>query len=222
MQNTYESLFSNVLFKNVNPTLICSCIHQEAITQIKYKKNTLIASEGEPCTSIGLVVEGTIIAEQISLSGESLTINHFNANDAFAVAMFTEKDPTYPFTLTTASEATVIYLPFELIDQLLEQDLAFNRNMILFMSQRIHVLKSKLLTIQHKHVRDRIIGYLSDIHMHTGQIAFELPHSKTAISNMIGVARPSLSRAFSLMSESGIIAIDGNHVELKQLHYFKK
>jgi CRP-like cAMP-binding protein len=61
---------------------------------------------------------------------------------------------------------------------------------------------------------------LSNESKELGSTTFELRHTKVAISNVIGVARPSVSRELKNMAEDQLIKISGRNIELLNTSVF--
>lgn len=217
MQVDVNALLSNPLFDSFDEILISELLDPEKCTFVQYKKGALIVQEGEVCTSVGFVLSGSLANQQFTPSGEILTIKMFEPRDAFGPALYSMKNPKYPFTLTAVKATQVIYISFDYIRMLLDTSPLFRDNFIHFLSHRVLMFKEKLKMMQYKDVRSRLIHYLSVESMHVGHATFKLRHTKSAIANMIGVARPSVSRELKHMAEEELIVIKGNAVTLLKI-----
>lgn len=214
-------LLENQLFKNVAPKTLHTFLKADSCRVVNYKKNETIICEGAPCHSIGIVLSGRTIATQVTPSGESLVVQLFEANDVFALALMNEKYAIYPFSILADKNSEVLFINFSCIEALLATDIQFNHNVIQYLSTRMQGLKSKLQTLQHKDVRSRLMTYLSDCMNQTGRVTFELPHSKTLIAEILGVARPSISRELHHMVSDGLVNLhDNNQIEILQPSLF--
>lgn len=130
-------LLNNPLFKDLDLNTLLELIDFDHCIIGNYKKGTLIVQEGEPCSSIGFVLSGVLAIQQLTPTGELLTVKMFNANDAFGTALYSSKEPKYPFTLMTMKNSKVLYLPFEQVRSLLKANPIFNDNFITFLSSRV-------------------------------------------------------------------------------------
>lgn len=186
-----------------------------------YEKGTVIVQENEPCTSIGFVINGHLTAHQIAPDGKSLTINTFSSNDAFGVALYSLQNPMFPFNVHAQTESDVVYIPFSEIQKLISTNTIFSTNFIHFLSLRIYDFKNKIQMLQHNDVRSRLIKYLTSESREIGSTTFNLRHSKVAISDMIGVARPSVSRELKNMVDDNLINIYRNKIVLVDQSRFR-
>ncbi len=213
-------LSGNPLFKDINEDILRKLIESETCVIETYKKGTIIVQAGAVCNSIGFILYGTLASQLINADGDLLVINMFEANDVFGAALYKSEKPEYPFTLVSLKESQVLYLSFAQIHKLIKNNSVFNDNFISFLSERMHVFQKKLKMIQYKDVRSKLIQYLSQEYRLCQTNTFQLRHSKVAIADIIGVARPSVSREFKNMVEEGIIQIAGNRVVLVRVELF--
>jgi CRP-like cAMP-binding protein len=97
---------------------------------------------------------------------------------------------------------------------MLEKSRTFNTNYLTFLSNHIFILKNKIKILAHNDVRSRLMIYLSREIETAGTTRFRMRHKKIQISEIIKVARPSVSRELSNMERDGLIRIDGNQIEI--------
>lgn len=213
-------LQNHSMFKNLELDMILELIDFDLCILGNYKKGTLIVQEGDPCTSIGFVLTGVLAFHQLTPAGESLTIRMFEANDAFGPALYSSLNPKYPFTLITIKDSRVLYIPFDQIRRLLKNNSTFNDNFITFLSSRVLNFKEKLQMLQYKDVRSRLMLYLSNEYQINGLTTFKLQHSKSAIADIIGVARPSVSRELKNMSTDNILITSGQMITILKPELF--
>lgn len=185
-----------------------------------YKKGTIIVQEGDSCRNLGFILSGSIAARQINADGETLTINMFESTDTFGAALLGVTQPLFPFTLVTTSSCQILYIPFYEIRQLLKFSPEFGENYIAFLATRVMNFKEKLKMLQYKDVRSRIIYYLSNEFKKSGSINIALSHSKIEIANILGIARPSLSRELKHMSNENILLVNGHIITLLKPELF--
>lgn len=220
MENHVKKLLSYPLFKGINYELFTKTIHINDCPIISYKKSSLIAQEGEHCHSIGFIIEGTISAKHISPDGKVLTIHTFYESDAIGVAMYGLPSSEYPFSIYAEKDCLILYLHYPIVEKLIYNSPRFSINYIRFLSHRIDEFKNKIQLLQYKDVRSRLIRYLSNESKRFQATSFTLRHSKSAISDILGVARPSISRELKHMHEEGLISFTGKQIELLRTDLF--
>lgn len=221
MQSFTLTIQQSLLFQGVSEDTISKYLNPSFCPVMTYNKGEQIVLEGATCSSLGIILEGVTAVQQYTTFGDALTINLFNCQDTFGIALFSMTEPTYPFSLVAMRDCRILYIPFEIVKNLLENDASFNKNFIQQLSLRVLNLKDKIQMLQHKDVRSRLIFYLNQNYMTTCHKTFQLKHSKTEISEIIGVARPSLSREIRKMVEESIISIKGNLITILEVDFFR-
>ncbi len=220
MENHVKKLLSYPLFQGINYELFTRLVHSNDCPIISYKKSSLVAQEGEHCHSIGFILEGSISAKHLSPDGKVLTIHTFHESDAIGVAMYGLPSSQYPFSIYADKDCLLLYLPYPIVEKLIFNSPEFSLNYICFLSHRVDEFKNKIQLLQYKDVRSRLMRYLSNESKRFQSTSFTLRHSKSAISDILGVARPSVSRELKHMSDEGIIAFTGKDIQLLRTDLF--
>jgi CRP-like cAMP-binding protein len=214
MTNSMKNLLKNALFRNIDESELNKILNLSSCIEEVYEKDSLVVQEGDQCDTIGFVLEGTLTIQQYGRSGDALTINMFRHGDCFGAPLLFTKQAKYPFTLLTMTKSKVLFIPFEEMRNMLENSKTFNFNYLTFLSTHIFVLKNKIKILAHNDVRSRLMIYLSREMEHAKSLHFKMRHKKTEISEIIKVARPSVSRELSNMEKDGLISIEGNQVTI--------
>lgn len=178
----------------------------------KYTKNTLIIQEFDNCKSIGFILEGSLSVQQLSPTGDSITLNVLKQGDSFGEGLLFASESHYVFNLMTTSSTVVLYIPFDQIKKLLKESFDFSANYIAFLSNRLLLFKNKIQLLSHKDVRARLIIYLANECKRINSLSFKLAHTKTEIADLIGVARPSVSRELYRMQQDQLIKLDRKEI----------
>lgn len=220
MENHVKKLLKNPLFIDLDYSFFTNSIIKKDCPIIVYKKGSLIAQEGEHCHSIGFILEGYVSAKQLSPDGKVLTIHTFYECDAIGAAIFGLPTKNYPFSIYAEKDSLIFYLHYRTVEELIRSNPVFSINYIQFLSHRIDEFKNKIQLLQYKDVRSRLIRYLTSESKRFQSTSFTLRHSKSAISDMIGVARPSISRELKHMSDEGLITFSGKEIQLLKVDFF--
>lgn len=220
MRDYIELLKNNSLFEGVEEKYLKQMLEREAVQLVSYCKNTIIAQENEHCQRLGLISEGEISVQKISLNGEIIKIQSYKENENFGAALMYNELQQYPFTLIASANTKVLYISLAQIDFLLEISSAFSKNYIRFLSNRVRMFNRKIHILSHKHVRERLILFYAGEAKKAGSFVFEAKYSKTEISDMIGVARPSVSRELKNMQKENILKIEGRKVSIIKQELF--
>lgn len=214
MEINMENLRKNSLFQNMSEEEIRNILDLKSCVQETYEKDTIVIEEKEDCDTIGFVLEGNLTIQQYGLDGDALTINVFRHGDCFGAPLLFTDRAKYPFTLVTSSKSTILFISFEQMRSMLERSKTFNINYLTFLSNHIFVLKNKIKILAHHDVRSRLMIYLSREIELAGNTTFKMRHKKIEISEIIKVARPSVSRELSNMERDELIRIEAGRITI--------
>ena len=220
MINFIEKLKKNELFGNLSIEDYKIALDPDSCIIGHYKKNAVIMQENEPCRSVGYIVEGALSVQQLSPSGETVKIEMLKQGDCFGPALLFSPKPFYPYTLITSKSTIIAYIQFFQIEELIKKSDAFSKNYIQLLSGRILTFQHKIRILSQNDVRSRLILYFSEELEKTGKPSFQLVNSKAEIADLIGVARPSVSRELKRMQEDHLIAVDRDTVTIIKTQLF--
>lgn len=177
-------------------------VPEKALTEFLYgipsqlrvlKPGDVLFRQGDLCENLHILAQGKVRA-QMKSEGKVLTIEEFTGPTLLASAIVFTSDPHFPVTATATTEAEVFvvsrsrFVDFMLAHRsVLEGFLADVSERTLFLSRR---LKSFAL----QSLKSRLLEYLS-VH---GRI-----DNQEEVAKIMGVARPSLSRALAELIAEG-------------------
>ncbi|MGI5891805.1 MAG: Crp/Fnr family transcriptional regulator [Bacillota bacterium] len=215
-----DKLLKNALFKQISADTLENLIEFEACILGQYKKNALIVQESDHCYAIGFILKGILSIHQSSSSGENITIELLKEGESFGAGVLLSSEPFYRYNILANSDADILYIPFAQIKRMLRENAVFNTNYITFLSDKLLVFKNKIEILAKKNVRTRIITYLSSEIKKSSSLTIKIPHSKTQIAQLIGVARPSLSRELQCMQQEKLLKFDHNTITILKPEIF--
>lgn len=171
-----------------------------------YREGDIIASQGSPCLSLMLLCSGSLSARMVNDEGREITIEILKAPEVLAPAFLYSSENRLPVTLKAETDVHVWTLSREGFLDLMEKDRNVLRNFLQNISDRSVFLSKKLNEFALQNLNERIINYLK----RHGQI-----DNMQEAASIMGVARPSLSRAISMLINEGVIEKENNRYRLK-------
>ena len=87
-------------------------------------------------------------------------------------------------------------------------------NFVDIVSSRGQFLSSKIKFLSFTTIKGKLAQYLLDLSGKSGSLRFSLPRSQSQLSELFGVARPSIGRAMSELNHDGIIRTEGKEVTI--------
>lgn len=178
----------------------------------EYHQDAIVMFRGDQYEHLFILAEGTLSAEMEDLKGRILKVETLKAPDKIAPGILFAEDNHLPVTLRTVTAATILSLPKESVFAICRENRDFLLSLLRDAGNKIVFLAEKMRLIKFSSIREKIASYLLDQAARQGSNMVELKISKETMSELFGVARPSLSRVFSEMTEEGIIRQEGRTV----------
>lgn len=207
-----EVLKNTCFFKGISYEEIESILKSELYLVRDYKKNEVIANQGEKCNSLSVILEGKAVIQTIYENGKVLTLSNFNVSDVFAEALLFSKDKEYPATVMALENCKILSFPRNSVLGIMQKNAKFAENMLELLSQKIVILNRKINLIELDSIRRKICKLLLDNYKRNNTYVYKI-ESKKELAEELGIPRPSLSRELIKMKGMGLI--DFNLKEIK-------
>lgn len=201
-------LKNNPLFKDFAPEYLSDFLKESEYTIKAYGKDDMIFIEGEMCTTLSIVLEGSVEIQKIDSSGKVLSVAQFTDGDAFGENLIFGDNNHYPMTVVAKSKTLVLHIPKASVIKLCQSNAVFLNEFLRTLSNRAVNLSSKLKEVTLKTIRQKICEFLLVKFNKSGCSTVKIGMSKKEWADKIGVQRPSLSRELIKMKDEGLIDFD--------------
>lgn len=192
--STFYDLYDFSLFAEADRNRIDRLLQQSANRITAYHEGDLIALQGDPCRSLMLLCSGSVSARMTHDEGKEIVIETLHAPEILAPAFLYGSENHFPVSLFAATDCRVWFISREVFLEMMEADRTVLRRFLENISDRSVFLSRKLNEFALQSLPTRILSYLKT-HGHIQNIQ--------EVAFIMGVARPSLSRALSLLVEQG-------------------
>lgn len=194
-------IFDFPLFEGCNRPLLQALLDSTDSRLTQYAPGHLLALQDSPCRSLLLLCSGNITACMTNAEGKEFKIETLKAPEVLAPAFVYGSENRFPVTLKAETACTVWSLSRERFLDIMEQDAAVLRNFLRLISDRSLFLSRKLNEFALQSLSTRVLSFLkcNRTIQNIQDVAF-----------IMGVARPSLSRALSLLVEQGQVRKEGS------------
>jgi CRP-like cAMP-binding protein len=183
----------------------------------QYSGNDLIAQAGDQVYFLNIVISGSVKGEMIDASGRIIKIEDILPPRPLAPAFLFGRQNRYPVQITVNEEASLLSIPRDDFLQMMQAHEGVLRNFINILSSRAQFLSSKISFLSFSTLREKISRYLLDLSRSLGSDRFLIPLSQSQLSELFGVARPSVGRIVGELNQEGIIRSDGKQVVILDL-----
>ena len=199
-----EVLKNTCFFKGIEEKEINDILKSELYLIKEYKKNEVIANQGDKCNSLSVILEGKAVIQTIYENGKVLTLANFNVSDVFAEALLFSKDKEYPATVMALENCKVLSFPRKSVLGIMQKNTKFAENLLQLLSQKIVILNRKINLIELDSIRRKICKILLDNYKKNNTYSYKIS-SKKELAEELGIPRPSLSRELINMKDLGLI-----------------
>ncbi|WP_353094116.1 Crp/Fnr family transcriptional regulator [Tissierella praeacuta] len=214
MEKYLDSLNKSILFKNLNTNEINDLIINIPYKIINYKKNDIIAIEEDDCSSLGIILSGTVEIHKPFPSGKILTINNFEAGNVFGEALIFSGRHKYPATIVSSSNSEIMYISKYDIINLMRLDDRILNNFVSVLSNRILMLNDRITNLSYDTVRKKIANIILVEYSKQKNKILTLPFCRKKMAELLNTPRPSLSRELMKMKEDGMIDYHKNNIKI--------
>ena len=162
----------------------------------EYKAGDRVVSVGDTCDWLMLLAEGTVESRMGAQSGKEVVIEKMQAPMILAPAFLYAKNHTIPVEVSMMTDGVVWYIHREAFFKFMTTHPEVLKQFLEILSDRSHFLSGKVRSFAVKGLRNRVLDY---IRQH-GAIT-----SVGETAEVLGVARPSLSRILADLQAEGLV-----------------
>ena len=214
MKDILKLLQNNFLFKGIDSENLKKIYEETKYHINKYDKGEIIAHEEEKCSTIGLILEGTIELQRIYPSGKYIVLNKLTLGDVFGEAIIFSKQENYPATVIALNQCSILYIDKVDMLELFSREKRILENFLELLSNKVLMLNSKIKNISFKNIRHRVINYILEAMKLQKNSTIKLKESKESIAAALGIPRPSLSRELINLRDMGYIDFDRSNIKI--------
>lgn len=218
MNHFLNTLKSCMLFKGLENHELEEIFNQLRFRTITHPKDSIIASEGDECPALGILITGSIEAQRIYSSGKTITMTKMEPGSMFGEVIVFSSAHQYPATIFAVEKSEILFIKSEDIIRLCAQHPLVLKNFVENLSNRILMLNKKIRVLSFETLRQKISQYLLEEYKKQKSLSVKLSHSKKNLAEHLGVQRPSLSRELINMRDEGLIKLHKDMVEILDLN----
>jgi len=172
----------------------------------------LIMQRGDILDSLLILLTGRLQAQIQGLNGKTLRVEVLKDASPIASGILFSHDNRLPVSLYSETDVEILSIPKAAVLKLCHSSQSFMNGYFTDMGDKISLLAEKIRLYQFNTIRQKISGYLLGLIGARNLTTVKLLHSKEVLAEIMGVARPSLSREFSKLVQEGILEVNGKNV----------
>lgn len=187
----------------------------------EYKKNSIIYFQNQVCSTLDIILNGSIIVQKIDSNGNVLTISSFGPGDILGGNLIFSHNNLYPMNIAAKTSSTILHISKDLILELCQLNKNFLVMLLQSISDKTHILTDKIKSITMKTIRQCIIDFLAYEYYIQKDLRIVLNISKKELAERFGIQRPSLLRELKKMRADGLIEYDAHSITIKHSELIK-
>lgn len=207
-------LASSPLFKGIEVEEIRTLMESITYHILTFSKGEMIMIRGDLYDSLRILLEGEVSAEIQDYTGRTIKIENLKAPDAMASGILFADDNTLPVTLISQKPIRLISISREDVLSLAQKSREFLLNYFSDSGNKVAFLAEKIRLFKFKSLREKFTGYILSLSAKQKSDTVSLPYSREKLAELFGVARPSLSRTCSELSDEGLVELKGKTVRI--------
>lgn len=206
----------STLFQRIAPSSL-ELIFKDLSADIHhFPEHSLIASEGEVCSGISLVLQGSVDVKKVHLSGKETTITTLYPGETFGEVIIFSDHKHFPSSLFSGKDTVILHISEEAILRLCKAKPEFLRNLMGLLSNRVWMMSDKVRILSCDRLEQRVASYLWEQYRLQATTELSLPHNRQEMADYLDMPRPSLSRELQNLKKEGLIRFHKNHFILLQ------
>ncbi len=209
-----ESLASTSLFRSIDAERVKSILQACSFTHASYQAGTFIRRRGDRCKDLLLLLRGQVSATFQNVNGKILEIERMKAPSVLVPAFLFAARRPLPVDVQARTDADILHVPKTDLLRACQDDATLLSNLLEEIADKVSLLADKLFFISMKTLEERVATYLLRLQDEKGSSVFRLPVSKEELSDLLGAARPSISRVFMEFQKTGLISQSGRLISI--------
>ncbi len=195
----------------IEPERLLAVFEQIKFQIKKYKRNDLIAVQGDEVVGLLILLTGSVRGEMTDFSGRMIKIEDISAPKPIAGAFVFGDDNRFPVDILANSEVAILVIFKDQLLKLLQLCPRAQVNYLNLISTKTQFLSSKLKFLSFKTLKSKLAHYLLRLNQKTDGV-LNIPVSQQALAELFGVARPSVGRVFGQFEMAGVLSVKNRHV----------
>jgi len=217
-----EDIKSCPVFSGMKEAQVLGLIDESSSRLRTYGKGDMIAQAGEEVHFLQILLSGSVKGEMIDFAGKVIKIEDILPPRPLATAFLFGSQNRYPVNITAREDCQILAIPKEDVLRMMQKNKQVLKNFLDAVSSRSQFLSSKIRFLSFTTIKGKLAQYLLDLQLKQESKKLRLPHSQNQLSELFGVARPSIGRAISEMNRDGLIRAEGKQVTLLDLPALRK
>lgn len=215
----FSFLTKTLLFRGTTETEAEAMLQCLGSYTKRYAKGEIIYRAGEVIENMGMVLSGSVHIENDDVWGNKSILSLVGAGQMFAETYACIPGEPLMINVTAAEKTEVLFLNTSRLLQTCTSSCTHHnkliKNLLQISAQKNLILSRRILHTSSKSIRGRLLSYLSEQVMQSGNYQFTIPFNRQQLADYLGVDRSAMSSELSKMQRDGILMYKKNTFVLK-------
>ncbi|MDD2979741.1 MAG: Crp/Fnr family transcriptional regulator [Hespellia sp.] len=209
-----EKVNTNELFQGIGADSLTRMLECSKSRISHYRSGEVIFHEEEVATKLFVLLEGAVHIVKNFASGRKKILLTLEEGEIFGENFFFGKETKYWYDAESYKEAYILEIPWRFFYCFCDSACAHHQqlvqNMLGILSMKQFAITKRLQIVSTSSLRERIAIWLIDEADGHGKVTMKM--KRDALADMLGVARPSLSRELMKMQDDGLIRVEKKEI----------
>ncbi len=210
--NDYQRLTELPLFSSFSPTDLERLFGSQPYSIKSYTRDQVIYLSGESCTSLNLLLEGSVSLQSFDETGSLFKAQVLTKGETFGATLLFGSSNKFPLTVVSEESIEVLHLSKALVLVLSKEHSRFTEYLLQIVSDKAYSLSTSLTNLTSKTLRENLLTYLHEEARKQGSQIIRLRITKKELAHRLGVERTSLSRTLACLRDEKILSFTRNAI----------
>lgn len=207
----FQVLLNSPLFRGLTINEIESLITSTAHQVKHFSARDMLAFSGERVDKAILLLEGRLQGEMVDFAGNSLKIEELEPPHMVAAAFLYGPQSVFPVNLSAKTDGRILIVYKPEFTLMLSKEPRVLNNYLNIVSSKAQFLSGKITFLNFKTIKEKIAFFLLQ-NIKKDEPIVPINQTQKGLSELFGVARPSLARSIGEMEEAGILKWERDRV----------
>lgn len=218
MKLNYEFLSTLDIFKRIPASDVEKTIQCLSGFTKTFKNDEMVYSPGSDFTAAGILLDGKVIAKQISFDGRVNLMYEYKKGEMFGATRCYLYPEDNNFIVQSQGKSEILFLKLPTGEDMnrskCEYRMVIIENLLGIMARNTFRLHKKAYILAKATLREKLITYFSYRCQEAGSSSIVLNCTRENIAQYINADRSALSRELSAMQKDGLIKVNGKSIEV--------
>jgi len=210
------------LFRGIDKEDIGEIIRNVHHQVRSYEAAEIIIHEEEEYNSLLILVQGTVSTEMMNPDGQVLMLEQLEAPATLAPGSLFASHPQIPVSVVAQNNCRALLISRNSMNQILATNPKVLTNFMEILSNRIQFLSNRLKSLQFQSLRSKFAQHILQMNTIQKSLNVTLQKTQQELSELFGVARPSLARVIREMHNEGLIHAQGKHITILNIESLRR